>query len=516
VTVDNSSAEMHTTIYSISESPKNAGIIWVGTDDGNVQLTKDGGKMWTNLTKNVAGLPANSWVSWVEASRYDAATAYAAFDRHTFGDMTPWVYVTKDFGKTWTRIVGPEAGVRGYAHVIKEDPVKQGLLYVGTEFGLWISLDNGAKWARFEGGHLPAVAVRDIAFQGRENDLVLATHGRGIWIVDDLTPLRALSNDVMQKATAFLPTRPPQERMPAGGGWVEGDATFVGENPPNGVVITYYLRARHVFGPIKLEVLDAAGKLIDTVAPSKHRGINRVVWSMHVKPPHVPRAAQVAGNSTQGPRVVPGTYTIRLSRGSEVIDTKVTIGLDRRAQYSAADRKQQYDAVMRAHAMFGDMTKLVDKLDGTREAIVEREHALGKADPLAGKLGALATRLEDIKKKVVATTEGGAITGEERIREHLDYAYGALQSYEGRPAKYLLDRLDVLKRELGDVVKDFDSVVATDVKPLNDQLKAKKLEPISVIEKDRDGELDARDMRCVATMGHDCAQDVRAVATERE
>ncbi|MBV8762675.1 MAG: sialidase, partial [Deltaproteobacteria bacterium] len=348
VTVDNSSAEMHTTIYSISESPKNAAVIWVGTDDGNLQLSRDAGKTWTNLTANVTGLPKNSWVSWVEASRFDAATAYATFDRHTFGDMTPWVYVTKDFGKTWTRIVGPDAGVRGYAHVIKEDPIKRDLLYVGTEFGLWISLDGGAKWARFEGGHLPSVAVRDIAFQGRENDLVLATHGRGIWIIDDLTPLRALSNDLMQKSTAFLPTRPPQERMPAGGGWVEGDATFVGDNPASGVVITYYLRARHVFGPIKLEILDSAGKLIDTVAPSKHRGINRVVWSMHVKPPHVPRAAQIAGSSTQGPRVVPGTYTLRLSRGTEVIDTKVTIGLDRRATYTAADRKQQYDAVMRA------------------------------------------------------------------------------------------------------------------------------------------------------------------------
>jgi hypothetical protein len=400
--------------------------------------------------------------------------------------------------------------------VIKEDPIKPNLLYLGTEFGLWISLDAGAKWARFEGGHLPAVAVRDLAFQTRDNDLVLATHGRGIWIVDDLTPLRALSDEIMQKPTAFLPTRAPQERMPASAGWVEGDATFVGENPPNGVVITYYLRSRHVFGPIKLEVLDAAGKLVDTVAPSKHRGVNRVVWNMHVKPPRVPRAAQIAGSSTQGPRVVPGTYTIRLSRGAEVVDTKVTIGLDRRATYSAADRKQQFDAVMRAHAMFGDMSKLVDKLEGTREAILERSHLVAKTDALNGKLGALVTRLDDIKKKIVATTEGGAITGEERIREHLDYAYGALQSYEGRPAKYLLDRLDVLKRELTDVAKDFDTVVGKDVRGLDGELKAHKLEPISVREKDRDGELDAHIMKCVATFGRDCKPDAAAVATERD
>jgi photosystem II stability/assembly factor-like uncharacterized protein len=515
VTVDNSSAEMHTTIYSISESPKNAATIWVGTDDGNVQLTRDGGKTWNNVVKNVAGLPANSWVSWVEASRHDAATAYAAFDRHSFGDMTPWVYVTKDYGKTWTRIVGPDQTVRGYAHVIKEDPIKPNLLYVGTEFGLWISLDAGAKWARFEGGHFPAVAVRDLAFQTRDNDLVLATHGRGIWILDDLTPLRALSDEIMQKPTAFLPTRPPQERMIANAGWVEGDATFVGENPPNGVVVTYYLRARHVFGPIKLEILDTKGEVVDTPAPSKHRGINRIVWNMHVKPPRVPRAAQVAGNATQGPRVVPGTYTIRLTRGTEVIDTKVTVGLDRRAPYKPADRKQQFDAVMRAHALFGDMTKLVDKIEGTRDAVGSRVVALPKADPLTGKLQAIVTRLEDIKKKIVATTEGGAITGEERIREHLDLLYGALQSWEGKPAKYQLDRLDVLKRELDDVAKDFESVVSKDVRALDAELKAHKLEPISAVERVHD-DLDASVRRCVESRGRDCKPDAAAIATERD
>src|SRR5205823_3789677 len=182
VTVDNSSAEMHTTIYSISESPKDARTIWVGTDDGNVQLTRDGGKTWNNVVQNIPGLPPFSWVSWVEASRHDAATAYACFDRHSFGDMTPWVYKTIDFGKTWTRIALPESGVRGYAHVIKEDIVKSQLLFLGTELGLWISLDGGGTWAKFKGGEFPAVAVRDLQAQPSEDDLVIATHGRGIWI----------------------------------------------------------------------------------------------------------------------------------------------------------------------------------------------------------------------------------------------------------------------------------------------------------------------------------------------
>src|SRR5438105_2292122 len=215
VTVDNSSAEMHTTIYSISESPLDGKVIWIGTDDGNVQLTRDGGKTWSNVVGNVAGLPKSSWVSWVEASRFDGATAYAAFDRHTFGDTTPWVYRTTDFGKSWKRIVSPEQGVRGYAHVIKEDAVRSTLLFVGTELGLWISSDGGGSWAEFKGGDFPSVAVREVQVHPRDHDLVLATHGRGIWIVDDLTPLRELTREELQRDGVFLPGRSAQQRMPA-------------------------------------------------------------------------------------------------------------------------------------------------------------------------------------------------------------------------------------------------------------------------------------------------------------
>jgi photosystem II stability/assembly factor-like uncharacterized protein len=517
VTIDNSSAEMHTTIYSISESPKNPNVIWVGTDDGNVQLTRDGGASWNNVVGNIAGLPKSSWVSWIEASRFDPATAYATFDRHTFGDFTPWLYVTKDFGKTWQRIVGPEAGVRGHAWVIKEDVVKPQLLFLGTEFGLWVSLDGGTRWAAFRGGNFPSVAVRDLQVHPREHDLVIGTHGRGIWIIDDLTPLRALTDEVLQKQTAFLPARSVQQRLQASGGAVAGDAVFVGENPPNGLVVTYYLRTRHVFGPIKLEIFDAGGKLVDAITPTKHRGLNRVVWGMRTKPPRVPRAAQVAGSATQGPRVLPGTYTLRLTRGGEVIDAKVAVGLDRRAPFNVADRKIQYDAVVRAHGVFGDMSKLIDRLEGTREALLERGRGLLASDALSGKLRALAGKVDEIRGKIVATKEGGAITGEERIREHLDRVYGALNGWEGRPARYQLDRLGVLVRELGDANKELDALYAKDVRGLDPELKQHKLEPLpalSVLER-REPQLDAYAMRCVATLGHDCTREVET-ATDRD
>ncbi len=172
---------MHTTIFSISESPKDKNLIWVGTDDGNLQLTRDGAKTWNNVVGNIPGLPKNSWVSWVQASNFDAGTAYAAFDRHTFGDFAPYVYKTTDYGQSWTPLVTPQdaKGVRGYAHVIKEDLVQPNLLFLGTEFGLFVSIDGGESWAQFKGSRFPAVAVRDLAIQPRTNDLVLATHGRG-------------------------------------------------------------------------------------------------------------------------------------------------------------------------------------------------------------------------------------------------------------------------------------------------------------------------------------------------
>jgi photosystem II stability/assembly factor-like uncharacterized protein len=470
ITVDNSSAEEHTTIYSISESPLDANTIWVGTDDGNLQLTRDGGKRWSNVVRKLPGLPAASWVSWVEASRYDAGTAYAAFDRHSFGDMTPWVFRTTDFGKSWTRLA--TAGVRGYAHVIREDSKEKKLLFLGTELGLWISVDGGGKWAEFKGGDFPSVAVRDLQVHGRDGDLVLATHGRGIWIVDDLTPLRALAKGIPDDF-AFLPGRPVQERFQTQGGYsfAGGDAIFVGRNPEQGAIISYYQRAPHLFGPIKLEILDAQGNLVDTLPASKRRGINRVSWTMQVKPPRVPRAAQVAFGSSQGPRVVPGMYRVRLTKGAQVIEAPLEIALDRRARFDRAERRQQFDAVMRAHALFGRMSDLVEGIEATRAAAEARAKALPAGDSLQAQFNGLVQKLDGVKKKVVATKEGGAITGEERIREHTDHLYQALSSWEGKPARYLIERTGVLERELADVGNE----LAAARKPIDELLQQRKL-----------------------------------------
>ena len=482
VTVDNSAAEMHTTIYSISESPKAAGLIWVGTDDGNLQLTRDGGKQWTNVVGNVPGLPKNSWVSWVQASNFDAGTAYAAFDRHSFGDFAPYVYRTTDFGQTWTPLITAEdpKGVRGYAHVIKEDLVRPDLLFLGTEFGLSISIDGGKTWAAFKGSHFPAVAVRDLAIQPRDNDLVLATHGRGIWIIDDITPLRALNPELLTTEVAFVAARPVQQRIEGNGGWPSGDAAFIGDDPPDGAVITYYQRSRHLFGKLKLEVLDAGGRVVDDLPASKRPGLNRVVWNMQEKPPRVPPAAQLAFNGTRGPRVLPGVYTVRLTKNGKISQTTLTVGLDRRVKFTAEDRRAQFDCAMAVHALFGEESALMDRILALRGAVAASQAGLAQDNmELRKKVSDFDNKVDAVRKQIVATTEGGAITGEERLREHTDQLYGALLSYEGKPGAYHLANLDALTRELADVTAQFAGLLDHDLPTLNDALKAGNQPPVA-------------------------------------
>jgi photosystem II stability/assembly factor-like uncharacterized protein len=479
VTVDNSSAEMFTTIYSISESPKNGQVVWVGTDDGNVQITRDGTKTWTNVAGNVSGVGKGFWVSTVEASRYDEATAYATFDRHTLGDTKPYAFRTTDYGKTWTALPLQKSGVRGYAHVIKEDPVNPDLLYLGTEFGLWISVDGGRRWAQYQGSNFPAVAVRDIAVQTRESDLVLATHGRGIWIIDDISALRALTPEMMSKEATLLPGRMIQY-LDTFGGWAEGDETFTGRNRPSEAQITYYQKSRHIFGDLKIEIFDKDGKLVDSVPGSKHRGLNRTSWAMRVKAPAVPPAATALFEAAQGPRVLPGTYTVKMTKGDKVYTEPINVTLDPRVNFSLADRTAQFDLAMSIYHTIEHMTWAVEAIESVRNAANARAAKLAEKDPLRKQLQDLAAACDELRSKIVATKEGGMITGEERIRELLGQLYGTVNAYEGRPAEYQAARAESLAHELQDVIDNFQKLAQKELPGVNPALKKKQAEPITV------------------------------------
>jgi len=460
VTVDNSYAEMYCTIFSIAESPRNPNVIWVGTDDGNVQLTRDGGKSWTNLIANVPGLPKENWIANVEASPHDEATAFITVDRHSFGDMKPYAFRTTDFGKTWTPILDTGAPVRGFAHVVRQDLVNPDLLFLGTEFGLWVSLDGGRQWAQYKGGHMPDVPVDDMVIHPRDNDLVVATHGRGIWIIDDITPLRMLTPEVLDKEAAFVQATPAVQKVPSNGGWVTGDAQYVGPNPPDDAVITYYQKKRHIFGDLTMEVFGPDGKLVGTVPTSERRGLNRVTWSMRIKAPRVPPAASALFGAAFGPRLLPGTYTVKLTKNKNVYTTPLHVVPDPRTTATAADLQAQWDLSMKLYDLLGTMTDTVEKINAVRASIDGQAAKLAPRSAKARRLRAASDEIDALRRKIVATKEGGMITGEERLRENLGDLYGGVIFYEGKPTAMQQMRADAIARELGDVTKQFDAWMA--------------------------------------------------------
>jgi hypothetical protein len=285
----------------------------------------------------------------------------------------------------------------------------------------------------------------------------------------------------MAQAAVFLPSRPVVQYMDVFGGWPEGDASYTGPSRPREALITYYQKGRHIFGDLKVEVFDAAGKLVDTVPSGKRRGLNRAGWSMRLKPPKVPPAASALYGAGVGPRVLPGTYTVKMTKGDQVYTTKLDVVIDPRAKYTVEDRRAQFELVNRLSQMLNHMTWAVDAIIAVRDQANERAAKLGKGDALAPRLASLAQGADAIRSKIVATKEGGMITGEERLREYLGGLYGDVNGYDGRPTASQVARADVLGRELEDVIREFEQLTAQHLPAINQALEGQRREPIRVI-----------------------------------
>ena len=432
LSIDNSSAENYTTIITISESPKNPDVIWVGTDDGNVQVTRDGGKSWTNVVKNVTGVPARTWVSRVEASHFDDNTAYVTFDGHRTGDMKPYAYRTRDGGKTWESLATGD--VRGFAHVIREDLVNPNLLFLGTEYGLYMSLDAGKSWAHFKES-FPPVPVYDVKLHPRDGDAILGTHGRGIYVIDDLTPLRALTPEALQKDVVMLPSRASVLKIPSYGGHSEGDDLYSSGELGEFASISYYLKKRHIVGDSKVEIYDADNKLVATMPAGKRRGINRVDWAMRLPPPKMPAGSAIvfSGGSFLGPRAPAGTYTVKFLKGKETHTSTLELVADSRTKYTAEDRAVQQKSVRRLYDMIGEFTALTENVDKMRKE---------------AKTPAAKKKLDALYASLTSTRDGGWLSGEEQLRERLGMLYGAINLYDGRPTESQLAEIEQLAEEL--------------------------------------------------------------------
>ncbi len=324
-------------IITVAESPLIPNLLWVGTDDGNVQVSRDGGDSWTNVAKNIPGFTQNHQISRVEPSRYEAGTCYVTIDGHRSDDHKPYVFVTRDYGATWKSLVSNLP--MGNVNVIREDPKSKQLLYLGTEYGLYVSFNGGAEWKRLMTG-LPTVRIDDILVHPRDNDLIVGTHGRGIFILDDITPLQQLSDKVMEADAHLFDPR-------SGTQWLTdiylarymGSAKhFRGVNPQPGTAISYYLKSA-VTDDVKITVSDITGKVIRKIEGTKEAGINRVQWNLRGDPPPRPANAPQGGGGGGGggggqggfflgQPLEPGVYLVKLAVGSKEFTSKVTIEAD--------------------------------------------------------------------------------------------------------------------------------------------------------------------------------------------
>ena len=453
LTIDNSGAENNNCIFTIAESPLDENIIWVGTDDGNVQLTKDGGKHWQNLTANIPGLPPASWVYHIEADNFDKAAAFAVFDRHTLNDTKTYVYRTTDFGQTWHSIVTDE--IKGFAMSIQQDFVKKDLLFLGTQDGLYITLNGGKHWMKFE-NNMPTVPVMHVTEQKRTSDLVLATHGRGAIVIDDISPLRQISDDMVHKKVYIFKTKPFMmfERDGFGGGY--GDDGYTASGKPEGAKILYYLKKRHTFGKMKMSILDDKGNEVVELPTGKQKGINVVRWYFTGKPPKTAAGKTISFSGFMAPRVPAGTYTLRLQKGKKVYETKIETQYDTLPKIPLKNRKIQEKTVREVYDMIEDLAYLVYQINEMEKYV----NQAGKKDKKLKKSGTkLYQKLESLRKTLVQTTgDNYTQTPKPELREKLAKLYSKIIDHYDLPSNSQMKNLKVLKADLQKAHQSFDKI----------------------------------------------------------
>ncbi len=419
ITLDDSGTEYYDTIFALAESPLTKGLLWVGTDDGLIQITQDEGKTWNNVTPK--DMPEWGRVSLIDASPHDAGTAYVAVDRHQFDDLRPYIYKTADYGKTWTKIA---TGIPDttFVRAVREDPKKRGLLYAGTERGVYVSFNDGANWRPLQ-LNLPSAPVHDLIV--KNDDLVVATHGRAFWILDDIMPLRQYSDDIAQKE-AFLYTPATAYRIQAGASGERRPSKRTGQNPPTGAVIYYSLKdAPKAGSETKIEILDVSGKVIrkyssaelsvpeepldpDDKKPEKQikaeAGLNRFVWDLRYEEAHRVPGYYLweYGSGARGPVAVPGHYQVRLTVGGQMQTAAFDLKLDPRVKVSQEDLEQQFNLLLQTRDELSRVYDTVNQIQDVRSQLLGLKRRL----PENASTKTIVSAADELEKKLVAVREG--------------------------------------------------------------------------------------------------------------
>ncbi|HYB54347.1 MAG TPA: glycoside hydrolase, partial [Thermoanaerobaculia bacterium] len=492
-------------IYAIGPSPKDLATIWAGTDDGLIHVTRDGGRSWQNVTP--PEMTPWSKVTQIDASHFDVETAYASVSRFRLDDLTPYVYRTKDGGKIWQRIVSglpPNAPV----NVVREDPERRGLLYAGTELGVWVSFDDGEHWQTLQ-GNLPPSSVRDLIVKG--DDLVVATHGRSFWILDDVTPLRQLTPAVAgADAYLFAPQKAIRIRRDQNTDTPLPPEEPAGRNPPDGAILDYRLKSASP--PVTLEILDSGGKLVrrfsssdppEVVDPkeipvpaywvrppqtlSASAGTHRFVWDLRGPTPAVARRelpiSAIAGDTPRhplGPFVVPGAYTVRLTAAGRALTQSLTVAMDPRVGASVEDLRRQYEL---ASTICDQLQIDWRALQGTRALRKE----LAQRRPQAA-TPAVQHGIDGLDRKAAELENGnagsGSLEGEGflRLNGRLGTLYAVVEGADAPPTTQAMAALAEIQAALTARLRDWRVLQNEDLRVLNDQLRSAGIAPVPDLE----------------------------------
>ena len=502
LTPDNIGVEYADVVYAIAESRLTPGLIWVGTNDGLVQVTRNGGTSWTNVTGNIPGIPTWGSVRHVEPSRYDAGTAYIIVDGHQENNRDPWVYRTNDYGKTWKLIVnGIPKSPLSYAHIIREDPVRRGLLYLGTENALYVSFDDGEHWSPLQAG-LPHAPVYGMVIQEHFNDLVIATYGRGIWILDDLSPLQQLTPEIQSAKAYLFPIRPAYRFTDVAGNYSMNDDPTAGNNPTYGARVNYWLAAP---APVRIDVMDGSGAIIRTINDSTtHAGLNRTSWDLRNTATRGPRLRtkplynaefEMARDGTRDAPgfgsisvlMPPGRYTVKLTANGQSFTQPVDVMRDPNQAETIADIKAATSALL---ALQKDHQSAAEML-GTIENVRAQLQSLGAQPAVTTDIRQAGDTLEH----KFMTVEGQLIDlrltgrGQDEVRYpvqaagQIGWLANGIGASDFTPTSQQHDVQTILATRIRDTRSALDRLLQRDLAAFNGMLQAKGIKTIDAGQK---------------------------------
>ena len=488
ITKDQYSVEYYDVVFTLAESPKQEGVLWAGTDDGLIQLTRDGGKSWSNVTPK--DVPEWSAISLIEASPFETGTAYVAVDAHRLDNFHPYIFKTSDFGKTWSKLIGglPD---NSYVHAVREDPVKKGLLYAGTETGVWVSFDDGGHWQPLQ-NNLPTTPIHDLIVHN--DDLVVATHGRSFWVLDNIAPLRQLTAAVSNEpAHLFAPGTVTRSRM----GHVQPRRYAIGENPLDGAYIYYWLKEVPK-EPAKLELSDAQGKVIRKFSSEVKKkaeekdefdidpevehipaeaGLNRFIWDLRYEPPAKIPAAIYDNGQPAGPLALPGAMQIRLTVAGKSYTAPIEIKMDPRVKTSSEDLRKQFDLLLKLRDREEEMNAAILGIRDLRAQLQALEKRLGAAEQTKSVTGSgaeLRKKIAAIEEELIqvnATAQEDEANYPTKLNSKLGYLTGVVDSADTAPTESEIAVFAELDKQVDAQLVRWREVLSKDLPALNDAMR---------------------------------------------